>query len=415
MKKHLIIAIILPVSLLAFYSGVNSEVASHVVINEVQISGEGGAKDEFIRLYNPLSDDINLSEWRLSKITKSGGRYNLLTKFPDYIIEGNSFLTISHPNYSGEKDLEYSSSQSMASNNAIILYSDNGKTEVDKVAFGDNVYGEGNVIPNLSSGVSVKRIEDGWDTNNNYADFVIEKEPGEENPPEERAATLSIKGVFINEIMPNPKKPALDSKDEWIELKNRTKKRIDLSGAVLRDGIGSIHKYSIPDGTFVNPGSFIVFYSSATRISLNNSGDFVELLDRDGNIIDSSGNSYGKAEDGYSYAFDGAGWRWTLNPTPLAENIVVYEREEDVMKKVISSKNKSSPKTKVTKSDKKGTTKKVKGGSVAGNNMSENDSIVEDKNNLLNNRDFGKILLTLSGVLGISYIVFREKIYEILK
>jgi hypothetical protein len=46
-----------------------SPIATHVVISEVQVAGDGGAGDEFVELYNPTNADIDISNWSLQYIS----------------------------------------------------------------------------------------------------------------------------------------------------------------------------------------------------------------------------------------------------------------------------------------------------------------------------------------------------------
>ncbi|MBI2263456.1 lamin tail domain-containing protein, partial [Candidatus Berkelbacteria bacterium] len=158
--------------------------ASHVVISEIQIGGST-ATDEFVELYNPTSATIDLSNWRLSGKSSSGTLGNLLTSFPkDANILAFSFLLIAHPNYTGsvKEDLSYSTNNSLAINNTIILYSDAGLTTVDKVGWGTAKDFEGNAF--ALNPANVQGLErkpgnlypeqgNGLDTNNNDQDFDL--------------------------------------------------------------------------------------------------------------------------------------------------------------------------------------------------------------------------------------------------
>src|SRR5262249_12478964 len=48
---------------------------SHVVISEVGPSGPGGATDEFVELYNPTSQPVDISFWKLQYKSYSGAAY----------------------------------------------------------------------------------------------------------------------------------------------------------------------------------------------------------------------------------------------------------------------------------------------------------------------------------------------------
>lgn len=96
-------------------------------------------------------------------------------------------------------------------------------------------------------------------------------------------ATTYPGGVFINEIMPNPKGP--DGTDEWIEIYNSNNSDVDLSGWQIQDTVGTITTYTIPQGTIILADGFLVFKRPDTQIMLNNDGDGLNLLTPDTKIV----------------------------------------------------------------------------------------------------------------------------------
>jgi hypothetical protein len=133
-------------------------VADHVVISEVQTRGATSTHDEFVELYNPLSNPVDMTDWRLSRRTPGGTRYNLLTTFPPCAIPAFGYFLIAHPSvYTDTRDAAYSTSQSIASSNTIILYSDAGLTVVDMVGMGSATVSETATISNPVAGGSIER------------------------------------------------------------------------------------------------------------------------------------------------------------------------------------------------------------------------------------------------------------------
>ncbi|MCG2809640.1 MAG: lamin tail domain-containing protein [Candidatus Portnoybacteria bacterium] len=159
--------------------------AGDVVINEIMVGQTGAAKNEFIELYNSTENNIDLTEYKLKKKTKSGAESNLVSssKFIG-IIPARGYFLIAHPDYKNtiNADLAYSgSSYSIASDNTIILYNKED-TVVDKVGYGEEVVDfENQAAPNPENNQSIERQPVGYDSNNNSADFVIQSTPNPQN------------------------------------------------------------------------------------------------------------------------------------------------------------------------------------------------------------------------------------------
>ena len=127
-----------------------------------------------------------------------------------------------------------------------------------------------------------------------------------------------VKQLQISEILPN----LIDSDTkEFIELFNPTNQVIDLSGFFLDDIDGGSKPYTIPDGTEVQAGAYIMFPRSETNLALNNTGDSVRLLLPDETLLNEV--AYEGAKEGLAYATASNGkWSWTATPTPGAANAV---------------------------------------------------------------------------------------------
>ncbi len=125
----------------------------------------------------------------------------------------------------------------------------------------------------------------------------------------------------ISEVLPNPAPPTTDADGEFIELYNSNNNIFDLSGFILQAGTTTLHKYTFPAGTHMDPHQFMAFYSGDTGLSLSNGQGQVKLLEPAGNVLGQT-DEYGTAKDGYAWVTADGLWQWTTTPTPNAANII---------------------------------------------------------------------------------------------
>lgn len=351
----------------------SNEQIDYVIINQIQIAGIDSTKDEFVELYNPTDQDINLENYRLSRKTKSGSQYNLLTKFPNVIIKAQGYFLIAHPEtytYETEPDEIYSTSTSISDDNTIILYSDQGDTIIDLVGLGEAGEFETISAQNPAKGQSLKRINY-QDTDDNSVDFEIinspqpknsqfqqedgdqEDENQEEEPisepeqdpePEEENiipySRFTPGTIVINEIVADPA-----DEGEWIELFNKSQMETSLEGWTLEEGSEKVTKLNGKIGAFQEL-RYVVFNKS----SLNNSGDVILLKDAEGNIIDrvAYGNwddnnlsdnapvakdphSIARKQDGYDTDNDSNDFIICTTPTKQAPNVCHQEKNTEII------------------------------------------------------------------------------------
>jgi cell division septation protein DedD len=152
--------------------------SNHVLISEIQIAGTT-PQDEFVELYNPTPDDVVLDGFRLVKKSASADAVpaNLVASISGTINAGGYFL-IAHSEdaYDGPvaADEYYSAaSNNIAANNTVILYSDAGFTEVDKVGMGTASDVETLAAPVPETDGSIERLPVNEDSDNNSLDFVL--------------------------------------------------------------------------------------------------------------------------------------------------------------------------------------------------------------------------------------------------
>lgn len=146
-------------------------------------------------------------------------------------------------------------------------------------------------------------------------------EGGASLAPAEREPAYSSQ-IFINEFLPSPSGP--DEENEWIEIVNESSIAVDLSRWQIDDEEGGSKPFTVPEGTKIGPGAFLVFGRPQTKIALNNDGDSVRLMWPNG-FAAHEVNYDKKTKEGWSAARFSSSWEWTNSPTPGSANILSYD------------------------------------------------------------------------------------------
>jgi len=126
-----------------------------------------------------------------------------------------------------------------------------------------------------------------------------------------RIEASSAGEVVLNELMAANKTSVADQDgeyDDWIELFNGTDHPVDLSQWVLTDSRENLDKYRIPDGTILNPKSYLIVWADEdgkqqglhANFKLSASGEEIWLLDAGQKLVDSV--SFGELPDDLAYA-----------------------------------------------------------------------------------------------------------------
>jgi len=201
----------------------------HIVISEIKISGAntGETNDEFVELYNPNSAAVSLSDWKLRPFSASGKEKSyLLRPFSENAtIPPFGFYLITHPEgykHNITPDAVYSTKESLASNNGLVLYSSDEEI-IDLVGWGElstSTLYETAPAPDISKGFSIERkakinstqetmsvggedefLGNGFDTDNNSADFILRPNPEPQNSEslsEPREGEFAVPGVIAD-------------------------------------------------------------------------------------------------------------------------------------------------------------------------------------------------------------------------
>jgi hypothetical protein len=309
-----------------------------VLINEIAWSGTlASASDEWIELYNPSHEEINLTGW-------------ILTDNGDINVQLNG--TLPAKNFFLLERTDDSAVADIAANH---IYTGGLKNGGERLQLID---------PSGHEVDSANRDGGGWDGGDSTSRSSMERR-GVNDLPANWSTFTGFHGVgydaagnpiagtprstnsshfptpiptwipgkiVINEVLIRPHfdwegTGGVDTNDEFIELYNLGPFPVYLRGWILDDvPEGGSRPYTIP-GITISPGGYAVFFRSRTRIALNDSGDSVRLSAPDGHVIDkirylkvrAYNLSYGRMPDGSGHLLYG------LWPTPGGPNELFEE------------------------------------------------------------------------------------------
>ncbi|MDD5291175.1 MAG: lamin tail domain-containing protein [Patescibacteria group bacterium] len=278
-----------------FYLGESCWAADHIVISNFATHGPGGARDEFVELYNPTSKEINLEGWKLQTKSTTGDNWINRTGssgLPVGIIFSSGYYLLAAKDYSLSRlpNYRHSANWGLADSGGYIRVIDNLDQEIDKISYGDVEIDQG----------SESGAEGNEETQTSPAEepeMPAENPPnslyqGDETTPASTTPTLvsyKLGDVVINELVSDP----ADGEVEWIELYNATGEEIDLSGWTIEEGSGAKTNLS---GVLAASGKEKFLVIEKPKGNLNNKGDIVILRALGGILIDQV--AYGNWDDG---------------------------------------------------------------------------------------------------------------------
>jgi hypothetical protein len=136
--------------------------------------------------------------------------------------------------------------------------------------------------------------------------------------------------ILINEIYPAP--DTSKGEQEWFELYNPGAANLDLTGWQARDRSGHILDLS----GVILANNYLVFYP-ASKLSLNNDGDQLNLSDPNGDSSDRV--TYPAALAQFSYSRFGNSFSWSRKNTPDQENVLVPQYLSQIISQIPNQEN----------------------------------------------------------------------------
>ncbi|MCP6718586.1 MAG: lamin tail domain-containing protein [Patescibacteria group bacterium] len=156
-----------------------------ILITEIQIASENNQKDDFVELYNPNSEDVNLTDWYIQRKTKSASDFSTYAPkslFSGKLIRSHNYFLIANASSSPfvvAWVADVLTTYPLTEDNTLVLKNPNREIS-DKVGWGQSQDFETAPIENPLVGESIGRkwsatSESYIDTDNNSQDFEIQE------------------------------------------------------------------------------------------------------------------------------------------------------------------------------------------------------------------------------------------------
>lgn len=272
--------------------------SDNIIISEIYADPLEGDQ-EFIELKNKNGEEVNLNGWKIADATDK-----------KFIISSEKFISTKINKY-------------------FVIYGDVSKIALNNSGDSVRLYKPDDT---LAQAVEYKDGKKGQSYS--FADkkwqWTDKLTPDKENtidtdataPEEENNNYQFSDKLILSELLPDPE--GSDSSDEFVEIFNSDNKNIDLLGWSLQD---SSRTFTWAESVVLKPQEYRAFYITDTKISLNNLGEKISLLDPEEKII--STVTYGKSQTGLSYNYDSDEWAWSTIITPNEKNNIEEPASED--------------------------------------------------------------------------------------
>lgn len=296
--------------------------------NSAALPDDKGKYSDWIEVYNPTENAINLAGFGLSDDNK-GAKWT----FPGITLQANAYIVVIA---SGDdvKDpsapYQHANFKLGASGGSVYLYDAEGK-DVDKIDYEAQT-------ENVSMGRDPANLS--------QLKFYDKPTPGFSNDDAGYAAFQESRiarqtDLLITEVMPSNTSAIADNKgnyNDYIEIYNSGSEPVSLNGYGLSDDAEKVLKWKFPDIT-IEPGEYLVIFASRedmegtdlsakavhTNFRLSAYKETVVLSDPQGYILDQV--SYKEIPSGSAYiriaGADGVyqqQWQSSANPSPGSKN-----------------------------------------------------------------------------------------------
>ncbi len=342
--------------------------AQAIVINYIQATGAGGAKEEVIALHNNTNEEIDITNWCL--INRSAVAFACFSarsvQYPHtairYVIPEFGDAVIASAEYKTQTGLgdEYfslvyaatdqSSGSLVSASDTLSLMDDEGNV-IDAKAWTSAVTSgkalarrilTTNPVVYAANGdasdwlVPVARQVPAQGSLYKYFEDIDDQAPDPSDPVDpvdpEQIPTIPAPFDFSNEpyiteVFANP--AGADTGFEFFELYNPSATNpVDMSRFKVQVGLNSLKQYSFPAGSNIGPQQYAAFYTHDLGFTLLNTSSAVQLiyegLPMGGRV------EYVSPKDDMSWALIDKAWQYIRFGSPGEQNLLAAAVESDL-------------------------------------------------------------------------------------
>lgn len=197
-------------------SPAKAALANHVVINEIAVDsvvGSGGTEDDWVELFNPTTQAVVLDGWSIQKSSAAGTSFTRQA-LAGTIPAGGHFLIVKNDPSTKQAlkdaaDVLAATTFDLATDNIVFLVNDNltianpsDPNIVDMVGYGTVNFYEALPALDIDEAMSISRVPDGDDTDNNLIDFDLIDVPTPQNS-QNQSGVNGLSGAVVFTISPD--------------------------------------------------------------------------------------------------------------------------------------------------------------------------------------------------------------------
>src|SRR3989344_2417565 len=339
------------------------------------------ADEEFIELFNSGENDEDLSGWILRDATKTG-KYvfpeSSIIKSKDYFVvykkdykfalnnTGNESVYLYDPNETLVSSVSYNGGKENVSYNFDGIswrwskYLTPGAENEFNELTGARIKAERKIYKNTYADFKAKvknpdndKLKFTWDFGDGHRSYkkntrhkykktgkykvTLKIFDGSEETQEEfkvEVKKFPKNKIKITEVSPNPE--GKDSENEYIIVKNNSKKKINLKNWAIASGSKKLYNHPINKDLVIKPGGTVKIGRDVSKFALNNKKAKIELRYPDGKVaykLKYDKNKNG-VQEGEIYKKTEPGWAWKKEMPQLAVAETGNNRQEIIQDKL---------------------------------------------------------------------------------